>query len=142
DGLTLNNYAVLTITPPTPIALDRQVMFGYLHDGRDVILAQPVMDSREIKINVLHFSGNGVTDGLLGSDRELLGAYAERQLSDAIAESMAFERQHQMLCDTCPPTVDMIAYTTALLDKYYELVVAPRVAAAGDSCEAGKLAVQ
>ena len=141
DGLSLNNYAVLTITPPTPIAVDRQVMFGYLHDGRDVILAQPVMDSSEIKINVLHFSGNGVTDAEIATDRELLGAYAERQLQDAINETMGFERQHQLLCETCPPTVDMIAYTTAMLKAYYEQVVKPRVDAAADSCEAGKVAV-
>ncbi|MEO5703621.1 MAG: hypothetical protein ABIZ52_03915 [Candidatus Limnocylindrales bacterium] len=142
DGLSLNNYAVLTITPPSPIAVDRQVMFGYLRDGKDVILAQPVMDSSEIKMNILHFSGNGVTDASIATDRELLGAYAERQLSDAISETMAFERQHQLLCETCPPTVDSIAYTAAVMDAYYEQVVKPRVDAAGDSCEAGKLAVQ
>jgi hypothetical protein len=140
DGLRLNNYAVLTITPATPIDLERQVMFEYLHDGRDVILASPVIDSREIKINVLHFSGSGVTDAQIATDREILGAYAERQLQDAVNETMGYERQHSLLCDTCPPTVDPGWYDEAAA-AFDEQVVKPRVAAAGDSCEAGKLAL-
>ena len=59
EGLFFQNFAILTITPAEEIPLAEQITFGYQGDGKDLILAAPVVDSSEIKIQVLHFSGNG-----------------------------------------------------------------------------------
>ena len=63
EGLFLQNFAILTITPAVEIPIGEQIMFGYQGIGSDLLLAAPVADSSEIKINVLHFSGYGVTSG-------------------------------------------------------------------------------
>ena len=52
EGLFFYEFAILTITPAQPIAIDEQLVFGYQADGKDVILAAPVVDSTEIKILV------------------------------------------------------------------------------------------
>lgn len=140
DGLFLQNFATLTIAPAEDIPADHQIVFGYLHDGKDVILAAPVVASSEIKINVLHFSGNGVTSGTtadLDPLRERLGGSAERRMESIISERVAIERQRQLLGRSDGEDTGDI---TELLRQYEEQVVNPRVAAAGESCAAGKLA--
>ena len=65
EGLTFNNFATLSILPAQEIPLKEQLFFGYQAEGKDVIFAPPVKDSKELKIQLLHFSGYGVTKGLL-----------------------------------------------------------------------------
>lgn len=143
DGLSLFNFAVLTITPAEAIPAGEQIVFGYSGEGKDVILAPPVVNSNEIKINVLHFSGNGVTRGLLADiepERRRLGGNDERRLNNAMAERLGIERQRQLLGGAPDPNLgDDFADA---MRQYEELVVKPRVAAAGESCAAGQLALQ
>ena len=144
EGLFLQNFAILTIKPAVEIPIEEQIFFGYLKDGKDVILAAPVVDSNEIKINVLHFSGNGVTNGLMEvitSVRELFGGSVERRLENALAERLGIERQRQLLGQSQGDDPEMLAYFAEVLRQYEEQVIKPRVAAAGDSCDAGKLAL-
>ena len=54
EGLFFNNFATLTITPAQEIPLKEQLLFGYQAAGEDVIFAPPVVDSKEIKIRLLH----------------------------------------------------------------------------------------
>ncbi|HLC34371.1 MAG TPA: hypothetical protein VJJ70_05170, partial [Anaerolineales bacterium] len=43
EGLQLNDFATLTITPAQAIPIDQQIVFGYQEDGKDLILAAPVV---------------------------------------------------------------------------------------------------
>lgn len=143
EGLTFNNFVTLTITPKEAIPVDQQLMFTYQGSGQDVILALPVVDSKEIKMQLLHFSGYGVTKGLLADiepARSRIGGSAERRLQSAAAERLGRERQAQLLGseDTSGGLKDM----SDLFKQYEEEVVKPRIAAAGESCAAGQLAIQ
>ncbi len=139
EGLYLYNFATLTITPAQEIPVDQQIFYGYQADGQNFGLALPVVAASEIKIQVLHFSGYGVTRGLMADIepvRERLGGDAERQLESAVSEDLQRLRQQGAAGQFEG------AVTAELLDQYEEQVVKPRVAAAGESCAAGQLAVQ
>ena len=142
DGLSLLNFATLTIVPAAPLAPREQVAFGYRGDGKDVIAAAVVVDSPEIKIRVLHFSGAGVTGG--GSaDVDpafiALGADAERRFESRINELIQAERQRGL--DEAGDG-SLIPQIGEVLDQFEAEVVKARVRAASDSCDAGKAAVQ
>lgn len=145
DGLSLFNYATLTITPAVAIPIDQQVVFGYLHAGKDVIFAAPVVDSSEVKIKVLHFSGNGLTNGsqaAIDPLRERLGGDAERRLESQLNTALAHERQAQLGYPEEGYEELDVQFFEELLRQYEEQVVKPRIAAAGESCAAGALAVE
>ena len=139
EGLQLNDFATLTITPAQAIPIDQQIVFGYQEDGKDLILAAPVVDSSEIKIQVLHFSGNGVTKGLLADlepVRERLGGEAERRLESALNEALIRTKEQG---GDLEAVVDAF---TGTWRQFEEQVLNPRLAAAGESCAAGRLALQ
>ena len=145
EGLSFNNFVTLTITPPQEIPLNEQLFFGYQGAGKEVIFAPPVVNSKEIKIQILHFSGYGVTKGLLAdpeSVRERLGGSAERRLQSQAAELLGRERQRQLLGVGDTDLSTLGAELQALFDQYQKEVVDVRVAAAGESCAAGRLALQ
>ncbi len=144
EGLQLYALATLTITPAQEIPLDQQIFFGYQGAGENLTLAAPVADSREIKILLDHFSGYGVTKGLLADIepvRQRIGGDAESRIRSALAELLGQERQRQLLGngETNP---EFEAKFQELLRQYEEQVVKPRIAAAGESCAAGRLAIQ
>lgn len=139
EGLTFQNFAILTITPAREIPLAEQIIFGYQGDGKDLILAAPVVDTSEIKIQLLHFSGTGVTKGLLADIepvRQRLGGDAERRLDSALNAELI--RIHQ----EGGRGEDLAAAFEEAFQQYEEQVVKPRVDAAGESCANGQLAVQ
>ena len=145
EGLFFNNYVTLTITPPQEIPLDEQIFFGYEGQGQDLIFAPPVVGSKDIKIDILHFSGYGVTKGLLAdpeSVRERLGGSAERRIQSRAAELLGRERQRQLLGGGDGKAVDWAGEMQVLMNQYQKEVVDVRVAAAGESCAAGRLALQ
>lgn len=145
EGLFFNNYVTLTITPPQEIPLDEQIFFGYEGQGQDLIFAPPVVGSKDIKIDILHFSGYGVTKGLLAdpeSVRERLGGSAERRIQSWAAELLGRERQRQLLGAGDGEAVNLSGELQALINQYQKEVVDVRVAAAGESCAAGRLALQ
>jgi hypothetical protein len=139
NGLFLQDFAVLTITPAEELAVDQQIFFDYLAMGNDVILALPVVDSREMKIKVLHFSGYGATTGTEAGN---LGGDAGRRLSSAIGERLSLERERQLQGASQGDDPEQIREYEQAFREYEEQVVRPRVAAAGESCEAGKLAIE
>jgi predicted small lipoprotein YifL len=139
EGLFFYKVAILTITPAEPIAIDEQIVFGYQADGKDVILAAPVVDSSEIKIQVQHFSGNGVTKGLLAElddAQKRRGADAERRLSDALSAELI-----RIRAAGGDGSEVSVAYEAALAE-FEEQLVKPLVAAAGESCAEGEAAIQ
>ncbi len=139
EGLTFQNFAILTITPAQEIPIAEQITFAYQGDGKDLILAAPVVDSSEIKILLLHFSGTGVTKGLLADIepvRKRLGGDAERRLDSALSAELIRIRQEG------ESGADLYALFEDAFLQYEEQVVKPRVDAAGESCANGQLAVQ
>ncbi len=145
NGLSLYSFATLTIVPAQPVPAGEQIAFGYLADGKDVIAAAPVLHTSDIKIRLLHFSGAGVTNG--GTDglsaiRQSLGGDAERRIEGAINHLLQVERRRQLLGETQEDDPNVLTTVDKMLTQYEEEVVKQRIAAAGASCDAGKLAVQ
>lgn len=141
EGLQFYEIAELTITPAQALPVDQQIFFGYQGLGENLVLAPPVVGSGEIKIQVLHFSGYGVTKGLLADIepvRERIGGEAEARLSSAIAEQLAKARQEQLLGIENGTEINW----EGLFQQWEQEVVQPRIAAAGESCAAGRLAIQ
>jgi hypothetical protein len=144
EGLQLYALATLTITPAQEIPLDQQIFFGYQGAGDNFTLAAPVMDSREIKIVLDHFSGYGVSKGFLADIepvRQRIGGDAESRIRSAMAELLTQERQRQFLGNG-EDNPEFAAKLEELMRQYEEQVVKPRIAAAGESCAAGRLAIQ
>ncbi|MCK6583263.1 MAG: hypothetical protein HUU11_07705 [Anaerolineales bacterium] len=143
EGLQLYANATLTIIPSQEIPIDQQIFFGYQGSGENFVLLPPVVDSPEIKIVIMHFSGAGVSKGFLTDIepvRARIGGDAERRLQSAMAEKLQKARQEQLLgkADDSLQELDLDGF----FKEYEEQVVKPRVAAAGESCAAGRLALQ
>ena len=141
EGLQFYADAFLTITPAAPIPLAEQLFFTYQGLGDNLILAVPDTTSSEIRLRLGHFSGYGVTKGLLADIepvRARLGGSAEARLQNAIAEQLTRARQAQLLGSGEAVDVDFEGY----FQQFEEQVVKPRLAAAGESCAAGRLALQ
>jgi hypothetical protein len=101
------------------------------------------MDSSEIKIVIMHFSGAGVSKGFLADIepvRARIGGDAESRIQSAMAEKLQQARQEQLSgkADDSSQVLNLDDFFKA----YEEQVVKPRVAAAGESCAAGRLAFQ
>ena len=141
EGLQLYAFAVLTITPAQSIPVDQQITFGYQGIGENLVLTAPVVSSSEIKIQLQHFSGYGVTTGFLADVapvRARIGGDAEARIQSAVAEQLMKSRQAQSSGSGDTSQLDFTDYFKQYLDQ----VVNPRIAAAGESCAAGKLAIQ
>ncbi|GIV96878.1 MAG: hypothetical protein KatS3mg057_1535 [Herpetosiphonaceae bacterium] len=140
EGLRFYDFITLTITPTQDIPVDQQIFFGYRGSGENLALALPVVDSREIKIQLLSFSGYGVTKGLLAEIdpvRTRLGGEAESRLQSELAEYLLNVRQAQLEGGVVGE-FDIEVW----LQQYEEQVLRPRIAAAGESCAAARLAIQ
>ena len=143
NGLYFHDFVTLTITPAQDIPIDQQIVFSYLGEGSELVLAAPVVDSSEIKILMDHFSGSGVTKGFLADIepvRERLGGSVERRLYSTLAEKLALERQRQFLGEETSEGV--LEAFKEFFKEFEEKVLKPRLDAAGESCAAGQLAVQ
>jgi hypothetical protein len=141
EGLQFDDFVTLTITPAQEIPLDQQIFFGYQGAGENLALVAPVVDSPEIKLRLLHFSGAGVTKGFLADIepvRARIGGEAEARLQSAVAEQLMKARQEQLLGSESSPLPDFENY----FQQYEVQVVQPRVAAASESCAAARLAFQ
>lgn len=141
EGLILYKDAILTITPPQPIALERQLFFGYQGDGQDMILAAPVSDSPDLKIRLYHFSGYGATDAEISAGGlSPLGGDGLHEILNLASEYKTEERIRQQGGTVDNPDLTAEAVID-LINRYEEQVVKPALQAAGDSCEAGKTAI-
>lgn len=132
EGLFLQNFAVLTINPTQELPVDQQILFGYRGDGENLALAIPVVDSQEIKIQLLHFSGYGVTNGSLADVapvRENLGGDVDGRMESAVGEGAQNERQGE----------GMGAQQMAnVLEQHNDQVLKPRIQAGIGSCAEGQ----
>jgi hypothetical protein len=139
EGLSLNDFATLTITPAVALPEDERLLIGYQADGRGLDVPLPDPNSSEIRIKLLHFSGAGVTKGLLGdleAVRRRLGGNVEARLSSAISLAIQTARATNQSPEILWARVD------AYLNEYVERVVRPRIAAASEGCAEARVAIE
>ncbi len=143
DGLQLFDFATLTITPSAELPIEEQVPFGYDGDGKGLFIAAPVVDEPAIQLLIQHFSGYGVSRGLLADiepERDRLGGSEERRLQSQVAEALARERQRQLQGGEAG--LDIAELFGSAFEEFERTVVEPRVRAAGESCATGRLALE
>lgn len=145
EGLRFFAPATLTVRPAAPAAIpiDRQLFFGWESTGRALSLVAPDPTSAEIRLAILHFSGVGVVrskgfDADIEPVRARLGGDAEARIQSAAAERLSRARQQVLLGIEAGDG----GFPTDLLIQYQREVVQPRIAAAGTSCAAARLAIQ
>lgn len=141
EGMQFYAPVILTITPAQEIPINQQLFFTYQGMGENLALALPVVDSPEIKLELQHFSGYGVTKGFLADIepvRARIGGTAVARLQSAVAEELGRARQRALLGVEDDTPLDLTSY----FQQYDEQVIQPRHAAAGESCAAGRLAIQ
>jgi hypothetical protein len=161
EGLYLYYDAILTITPTKSIPLAQQLFFSYKGDGNTVGLAIPVVDSNELKIRLMHFSGYGVSAEIsaegngnpAGGDvhdiylsdnaaiQEQLGGDAVAAVESLTAEVEAQQRQNEQN-GTSEDVSQQVQTILDLIDQYEQEEVKPALESAGDSCSAGKDAIK
>lgn len=147
SGLRFLNPATLTITPAaaSAVPLTRQLFVQWEGTGRMLGLAAPDPKSSAIRLSVMHFSGMGVVrskglDADIEPVRQRIGGDAERRLQSAAAEALMRERQAQQ-AGTNAGAAGLSAQLTSLFTQFRQQVVLPRIAAAGSSCAAARLAI-
>jgi hypothetical protein len=145
EGLRFFAPATLTVRPAAPAAIpiERQLFFGWESTGRALSLVAPDPASAEIRLAILHFSGVGVVrskgfDADIEPVRQRIGGDAEARIQSAAAERLTRARQRQLL----GIATDDGGFPDDLFVQYQGDVVQPRIAAAGTSCAAGRLALQ
>lgn len=142
EGLQFYAFATLSIVPAQEVPVEEQIFFAYEGLGENLVLAAPAGNAAEIQILVDHFSGYGVNKGFLADIepvRARIGGEAEARLGSAIAEQLGRARQRALLGDeNAGSEVDWEGF----FQQWEEQVVKPRLAAAGESCAAGRLAIQ
>jgi hypothetical protein len=137
EGMTFYDIVTLTIEPADAIPVEQQLPIGSSGETDAVYIPLIDLDADAIRLQLLHFSSAGVSKGYLADlapVRQRLGGSAEARISSLMAQEIARARQAGE--DPDPGTL-------AALDKQYrEQVLNPRVAAAGESCAAGQLAMK
>jgi hypothetical protein len=142
SGLAFLSAAELTITPATPVPVDRQLMFAFDDTGAQFGAAEPKLDTPDAVIMVEHFSGYAFGN----ATRPSQAAFLQRQASDAatritsqIGEVFLTERQSRLLNDAS--VVDLAAAFENYGKQWEEQVIKPRLDAANSSCAAATLAM-
>lgn len=146
-GATFSNYLTLTVTPPPGASApaDRQIPIGWSGEHNTVSLVAMDQASGEARLKLLHFSGYALllatqgTNATLEPARHRLGGDEEARLTSVAAERLLQERQRQLRGLPATPTDQML---DDLFKAFDEKVLKPRIAAAGSSCAAGRLAIQ
>src|SRR5690606_18596973 len=126
--------------PVTPIPAGEQIPVSY--QGTELTIARPVMESAGVEIEVPHFSGYGVAKGLLGDTEEArrrLGGSAEARIGSEINAMLAEAQQRER--GGAEPDPEVGVRLQEYFEQYEAEVIAPRIAAAGNSCAEGRLAV-
>ncbi len=145
-GATFQNFVTLTIAPPAgaSVPIARQLPIGWSGTQNVVSLAAIDPTSATFKLKLLHFSGYALllaTTGMnatLAPVRHRLGGDAEERLGSLAGERLSQERLKQLL----GAESDGILVLDDLFRLFDEQVLQPRIAAAGTSCAAGRLALQ
>jgi hypothetical protein len=148
DGLPLMGAPTLAITPPPGVkwSLEQEVPLAITGADNAVSLALLDPESEQPRLVLTHFSSYAVLFSEKGIDSTLsqadirnhFGGDVERRLESATAERLATLRLRG--ADNSEGGFQDLGFER-LVAEYEELVVKPRVAKAGESCAAGKLAI-
>lgn len=150
DGLAMMGSPTLEITPPDgeEWAVDQQLPLAVTGEADLLSLAPIVGESESLRLALTHFSSYGVLISQKGMAatlseadiRSRFGGAAAERIESAVAERLAHERQRQLLGSSEASLLEN--GIDELWAEYEAHVVKPRVAKAGESCAAGKLAIQ
>ncbi len=139
SGLVFDVPATLRIEPATPIPAGEQILYGYSEDR--LVFAEPVLKAEGIAIVVPHFSGYGVAKGFMGDVEEALeriGGSAEERIYSEMRAVMQAAHQAE---ERGEPRQRFGYPLQPYFEQYEREVIQPRLAAAGQSCAAGRSAI-
>jgi hypothetical protein len=139
SGTRFLKPARLRITPPAGVAvpLEQQLAFGWDGDAVQLALLDPA--SREVDVQVLHFSGYAlgrfagqvdVANGALQNLRDRLGPTPERRMESVAAERAAAKRRAALTGSPDPYQISGDDFQN-YFDGYLDGIVRPRIEAAG-----------
>jgi len=142
EGMTFYDFVTLTIEPGEAIPLDQQIPIGT--SGMEGAVYIPLIDSASttVRLKLLHFSSGGVAKGYLADlapVRQRLGGNADARIQSLIAAEFARARQVELLTGKDAVDMDLIE---SLMKQWKDQVLTPRLAAAGESCAAGQVAIE
>jgi hypothetical protein len=143
EGLYFYQDAFLTITPTTPIPLDKQLFLTYQAGGKSVGLATPAAKSKALTIRLMHFSGYGVAEGSAADAATVQAQLGGDPMAaiQSLAAGLIEQMRENEQTGTGPSTAEQAQALDALVNQYEEEVVKPALEAAGDSCKASKDAI-
>jgi len=150
DGLPLMGSPTLAITPPDGVEwpVDQEIPLAVNGADNTVSLSLVDPESDPLHLVLTHFSSYAVLFSEKGRDAELsqnevrrrFGGDVEERMQSATAERLGKQRQGNLL-GTSAGTLDELGFEK-LAAEYREHVIKPRIAMAGESCAAGKLAIR
>lgn len=141
SGLKFNQAATLTISPSKEIPIKDQIVFGYESDGKDYHLAPVDPKSKEIKVQLLGFSGAGVgtgSDSAWAAHLAIEASSAKTRLLQKIAEATQAERRVADEGGTPRSSKEVLK---PFLDAFKDQVVIKEMAAAELDCKHAQAAL-
>jgi hypothetical protein len=143
EGMTFYEVVTLTIEPAEPLPIEQTLPIG--SSGETGALYIPFIDPdpETVHLRLLHFSSAGLSKGLtadLEPVRQRLGGDLETRLISLANAEIAHARQTGE--GNPSANADLMAALDYLLTQFREHVLKPRIAAAGESCAAGRLAIE
>jgi hypothetical protein len=142
DGQTFYDYVTLTIEPAGDLPPDQAIPIGASGANHNVYMPAVDPKSKSLTLKLDHFSSAGAVKGLLADIepwRQRLGGDVEARLNSIVAAELA--RQRQAILSGQPYTTDP-GFWDYIQKAWKQYVLDPRVAAAGESCAAGRLAIE
>jgi hypothetical protein len=142
DGQTFYGYVTLTIEPAGDIPVDQAIPVGASGPGHDLYIPAVDPKSATLQLKLGHFSSAGATKGLLADTepwRQRLGGDVEARLGSIVAAEL--EREKQAILAGQQPNTDP-NFWDEVQQTWIQYVLKPRLAAAGQNCAAGQLALQ
>ncbi|WP_027483647.1 hypothetical protein [Deinococcus pimensis] len=139
DGLRLQRPARLTITPARAVSAARLSVFSYegAGDHVGVPLLDPSTTTSSVTLNLLHFSGYGVSDGS-SAERDALAAQAVKYGAEAYGMELAALLNAQRVAELqgLPGDPNFAWRLHDILDRAYQDTVAPYLGQLASSCGA------
>lgn len=149
DGLPLMGSPTLLVTPPKAAKWPTEQQLPLAVTGADNNVSLALLDpkSEPLRLVLTHFSSYAILFSEKGVDatlsqadiRKNFAGDAERRLESAAAERLGAARRRMLLGESEASIQDL--GFERMFDEFDELVLKPRLAKAGDSCAAGKLAL-
>ncbi len=143
EGMTFYDAVTLTIKPAETLPVDQTLPIGSSGETGALYIPFIEPDRDTIRLKLLHFSSAGVSKGFLADiepERKRLGGDVEtRLISLANAELV---RARQAGEENPNANAELMQALEYLMKQFEEYVIKPRLAAAGESCAAGRLAMQ